>query len=127
MLARELGGVQLEPDPAALSATCADADRAAPAVAELARSGVSIADFAVGQPSLDEVFLALTGTPPAAETTEQGRRDRPQPRRHAPNSEEARHERQSRDRSRDRAASRPSARRSPAVPDRSARAPSPPA
>ena len=40
---------------------CADADRAAEAVAELSRSGVGIADFSLGQPSLDEVFLALTG------------------------------------------------------------------
>jgi len=61
LLARHLGAVHLEPDPAALSAQCADADRAADAIAELARSGVRIADFSVGQPSLDEVFLALTG------------------------------------------------------------------
>ena len=54
-------GVQLEPDPAALSVTVADADRAAEAVAELARAGVGLAGFALGQPSLDEVFLALTG------------------------------------------------------------------
>jgi ABC-2 type transport system ATP-binding protein len=60
-LARHLGGVHLEPDPAALSAQCADADRAADAVAELSRSGVRIAGFSLGQPSLDEVFLALTG------------------------------------------------------------------
>jgi ABC-2 type transport system ATP-binding protein len=32
-------------------------------VAELARSGVRIAGFTLGQPSLDEVFLALTGHP----------------------------------------------------------------
>jgi ABC-2 type transport system ATP-binding protein len=63
ILARELGSVHLEPDPAALSASCADADRAAEAVAELARSNVGIADFSLGQPSLDEVFLALTGHP----------------------------------------------------------------
>ncbi|MGH2982231.1 MAG: daunorubicin/doxorubicin resistance ABC transporter ATP-binding protein DrrA, partial [Solirubrobacterales bacterium] len=46
-----------------LSVTCADADRAAEAVNELARSGISIAGFSLGQPSLDEVFLALTGHP----------------------------------------------------------------
>jgi ABC-2 type transport system ATP-binding protein len=63
LLARELDGVHLEPDPAALSAPCSDADRAAEAVAELARSGVRIADFSLGQPTLDEVFLALTGHP----------------------------------------------------------------
>jgi ABC-2 type transport system ATP-binding protein len=33
------------------------------AVGELARSGVRVAEFALGQPSLDEVFLALTGAP----------------------------------------------------------------
>jgi ABC-2 type transport system ATP-binding protein len=62
LLATELGTeVHLEPDPAALSAPCPEADRAAEAVAELARSGVRIAGFTLGQPSLDEVFLALTG------------------------------------------------------------------
>jgi ABC-2 type transport system ATP-binding protein len=61
LLRRELGHVNLEADPAALTATCADADRGALAVADLARSGVRVADFSLGQPSLDEVFLALTG------------------------------------------------------------------
>jgi ABC-2 type transport system ATP-binding protein len=63
LLTRELGGAHAEPDPASLSAPCADADRAAEALAELSRSGVAIADFSLGQPSLDEVFLALTGHP----------------------------------------------------------------
>jgi len=63
VLGRELDGVHLESDPAALSAPCADADRAAEAIAELSRAGVSIANFSLGQPSLDEVFLALTGRP----------------------------------------------------------------
>ena len=58
-----LGPVTLEPDPAALSAPGADPDRAAEAVAELTRSRVAVADFSLGQPSLDEVFLALTGHP----------------------------------------------------------------
>ncbi len=71
LLARELGGVHLEPDPAALSATCADADRAAHAVAQLASAGIGIADFAVGQPSLDEVFLALTGHPAEEDQAEE--------------------------------------------------------
>jgi ABC-2 type transport system ATP-binding protein len=61
ILAAELGSVHLEADPAALSAPCSDADRAAEAVAELARSDVGIAGFSLAQPSLDEVFLALTG------------------------------------------------------------------
>ena len=63
LLTRELGSVHLEPDPAALSVRCADADRGAEAVAELSRAGVGIAAFSLGQPSLDEVFLALTGRP----------------------------------------------------------------
>jgi ABC-2 type transport system ATP-binding protein len=70
LLARELDSVHLEADPAALSAPCADGDRAAEAVGELARSGIRIADFSVGQPSLDEVFLALTGHP-ADQTAEE--------------------------------------------------------
>jgi len=68
ILDRELGAITLEADPAALSASCSDADRAAEAVAELTRSGVRLADFSLGQPSLDEVFLALTGHP-AEETS----------------------------------------------------------
>jgi ABC-2 type transport system ATP-binding protein len=71
ILSRELESVHLEPDPAALSAACADADRAARAVAELSRSGVGVADFSLGQPSLDEVFLALTGHPAEEEPGEE--------------------------------------------------------
>ncbi len=63
ILDRELGDVTLEPDPAGLSVACEDADRGAEAVAELTRRGVAIAGFSLGQPSLDEVFLALTGRP----------------------------------------------------------------
>ena len=47
----------------ALSANCADPDLAAEAVADLSRAGVRVANFSLGQPSLDEVFLALTGHP----------------------------------------------------------------
>jgi ABC-2 type transport system ATP-binding protein len=61
VLSRELGAVTLESDRAKLSVACSDADRGAEAIAELTRSGVRIADFSLGQPSLDEVFLALTG------------------------------------------------------------------
>jgi ABC-2 type transport system ATP-binding protein len=53
----------LEGDPAALSVNVADAGRASEAVAELARVGIGLASFALAQPSLDEVFLALTGHP----------------------------------------------------------------
>ena len=55
--------VYLEPDPAALSVGCARPERAAQALAELSRVGVEVAGFSLGQPSLDEVFLALTGHP----------------------------------------------------------------
>ncbi|GAA2278671.1 daunorubicin resistance protein DrrA family ABC transporter ATP-binding protein [Streptomyces ruber] len=58
--------VQLESDPVALTARVGAggrgaAEQAARALAELARSGVTVDDFSLGQPSLDEVFLALTG------------------------------------------------------------------
>jgi ABC-2 type transport system ATP-binding protein len=55
--------VQLERDAAALSARVDDADRAANAVAQLTRLGIGVSGFALGQPSLDEVFLTLTGHP----------------------------------------------------------------
>ena len=61
ILTRELGGATTEPDPAALSAACSDAQRAAEVLTSLGAAGIGIADFSVGQPSLDEVFLALTG------------------------------------------------------------------
>jgi ABC-2 type transport system ATP-binding protein len=70
VLAQELDAVRPEPDPAALSAPCADADRAAEAVAALSRSGVRIANFSLGQPTLDEVFLALTGHPAEEDAAE---------------------------------------------------------
>jgi ABC-2 type transport system ATP-binding protein len=63
VLQAELETVHLESDPAALSAPCADAERAAEAVGALGRAGISVAGFSLAQPSLDEVFLALTGRP----------------------------------------------------------------
>jgi ABC-2 type transport system ATP-binding protein len=72
IMSRELGSVHLEPDPAALSASCADSDRAAESIAELSRSGIRIADFSLGQPSLDEVFLALTGHTAEDQTQDDG-------------------------------------------------------
>jgi ABC-2 type transport system ATP-binding protein len=61
--------VQLEPDPVALTARVGAgaangrgaAEQAARALAELARRGITVDNFSLGQPSLDEVFLALTG------------------------------------------------------------------
>ena len=43
-----------------------DAPRAAAALSALSRAGVAVGEFALGQPSLDEVFLALTGHRSAA-------------------------------------------------------------
>ncbi|MET7365523.1 ATP-binding cassette domain-containing protein [Streptomyces sp. NPDC005566] len=68
VLALELDAtVQLDPDPVALTATVnghgtekGAAEKAARALAELARCGIHVDNFALGQPSLDEVFLALT-------------------------------------------------------------------
>ncbi|GAA4565509.1 daunorubicin resistance protein DrrA family ABC transporter ATP-binding protein [Micromonospora coerulea] len=62
--------VQLEADPVALTARVrgdgSDLDaseQAARALGELARAGIVVDDFSLGQPSLDEVFLALTDHP----------------------------------------------------------------
>jgi ABC-2 type transport system ATP-binding protein len=77
ILAGELGPVRLEPDPAALSVSCSDADRGAEAIAALNRADLGIANFSLGQPSLDEVFLALTGH--TAEESESGGEASPSP------------------------------------------------
>jgi ABC-2 type transport system ATP-binding protein len=71
LLEQTLDAVHLEADPAALSAACADAARAAEAIGELGRAGVQVADFSLGQPSLDEVFLALTGHPAEEQSPEE--------------------------------------------------------
>ena len=51
----------LEADPSAISARIDDAERAANAIADLTAAGIELAGFSLAQPSLDEVFLALTG------------------------------------------------------------------
>src|SRR3954468_1411321 len=61
VLERAVGTVVVEADPAALSVSCADPALAAEGVSAVAGAGIGIAEFALGQPSLDEVFLALTG------------------------------------------------------------------
>ena len=55
--------VHRETDPAALSAQASDPEEVANALIKLAQAGVVVSDFSLGQPSLDEVFLALTGQP----------------------------------------------------------------
>jgi ABC-2 type transport system ATP-binding protein len=69
LLAQALG-VPVHPasDPAALSARVTGTQGVAGALAELSRAGVAVADFSLGQPSLDEVFLALTGHPTQPDT-----------------------------------------------------------
>ena len=54
---------QPDADPAALSVAVEGVERASEAVAELSRAGLGLASFSLAQPSLDEVFLALTGHP----------------------------------------------------------------
>ncbi len=56
-------GVHNGTDPHSLSATVDADERVGEALASLARAGVSLSGFSLGQPSLDEVFLALTGRP----------------------------------------------------------------
>lgn len=62
--------VQLPADPVALTARVGEAGtdldasaQAARALGDLARAGIVVDDFSLGQPSLDEVFLALTDHP----------------------------------------------------------------
>ncbi|HVF79904.1 MAG TPA: ATP-binding cassette domain-containing protein [Solirubrobacteraceae bacterium] len=72
ILERVLGtAVNLEPDPSGLSAQCSDADRGAEAIAALTRAGIRVGGFSLGQPSLDEVFLALTGHPAEEQTDDE--------------------------------------------------------
>jgi ABC-2 type transport system ATP-binding protein len=66
--------VQLDADPVALTAQLSgdDSDRVADeqasrALAELAGAGIVVDNFALGQPTLDEVFLALTDHPATTE------------------------------------------------------------
>jgi ABC-2 type transport system ATP-binding protein len=62
LLTEALGApVEFESDPLALSARANDPEQVAAALVKLSRSGVRVTDYALGQPSLDEVFLALTG------------------------------------------------------------------
>ncbi|MCT2276161.1 ATP-binding cassette domain-containing protein [Micromonospora chalcea] len=62
--------VQLDADPVALTARVGEdgtdleaSAQAARALGELASAGIVVDDFSLGQPSLDEVFLALTDHP----------------------------------------------------------------
>jgi ABC-2 type transport system ATP-binding protein len=62
LLEATLGGVaQCNVEDARLSIAARDAIEANAALAALIASGIELADFALGNPSLDEVFFALTG------------------------------------------------------------------
>jgi ABC-2 type transport system ATP-binding protein len=64
VLSRALGvAVEAPSDPVSLLARVSEPERAPNALAELPRAGIAVTDFSLGQPSLDEVFLALTGRP----------------------------------------------------------------
>ncbi|MBM2614087.1 ATP-binding cassette domain-containing protein [Actinoplanes sp. LDG1-06] len=66
ILAEVLGSaVQQESDPVALTAR-AEAEPAARALARLTEADIAVDNFSLGQPSLDEVFLALTDRPAGA-------------------------------------------------------------
>lgn len=53
--------IYLESDPAELSARVSEPERVAYLISELSRSDIQVISFSFGQPSLDEVFLTLTG------------------------------------------------------------------
>ena len=59
--------VRAPADPAALEARAPAGGQVAAALSGLAAQGIVIGEFSFGQPSLDEVFLALTGHPGTGE------------------------------------------------------------
>jgi ABC-2 type transport system ATP-binding protein len=70
VLNRTLGvPVRLHADPVTLSASITGPERVGDALNALSLAGIELADFTLGQPSLDEVFLALTGRPAEDTTT----------------------------------------------------------
>ena len=54
---------QQEQEPATLSVQISDTDLISQTIAALAQANIALAEFSLEQPSLDEVFLALTGQP----------------------------------------------------------------
>ena len=63
-------GVFAAQEPVELTARVEGPDQAARVLAALGAANIEIAQFSVGDPSLDEVFLALTGKPPQEVTQE---------------------------------------------------------
>jgi ABC-2 type transport system ATP-binding protein len=65
LLARLLGDEAVSStDPAALSVKVADAAAASSLLGALAQAQISLSNFSLGTPSLDDVFFTLTGRPP---------------------------------------------------------------
>ena len=62
------GPVQRSAEGAELSVPIADPAAANAALTDLIGAGIAVSDFSMGQPSLDEVFFALTGKPPQEDT-----------------------------------------------------------
>jgi ABC-2 type transport system ATP-binding protein len=68
LVTRVLGdGVLPGSEPTDVAARLENAAQAAAVLSALSERGIEVAQLSVGDPSLDEVFLALTGRP--AETT----------------------------------------------------------
>lgn len=61
--------VEPHPDKSVIQLRVSDISATAPAIAELQRQGVMVAEFSLGQPSLDEVFLALTAQQASSKET----------------------------------------------------------
>ncbi|MGC4766276.1 ATP-binding cassette domain-containing protein [Micromonospora sp. DT46] len=75
LLTEALGGpVTPAPDLAALTVQVpTDTGAALRALTELARARIAVTEFGLGQPSLDEVFLALTGHPSTVDAAARGK------------------------------------------------------
>lgn len=63
--------IHAEADPRALSAQLPNTEQAAQALTTLSSAGIAITDFSLGQPSLDEVFFALTGHAATSDESEE--------------------------------------------------------
>ncbi len=71
LITRVLGeGVLPATEPGEITAKLAGPEQAVTVLAALTESRVELAQFSVGEPSLDEVFLALTGKPAEADSAD---------------------------------------------------------
>jgi ABC-2 type transport system ATP-binding protein len=61
-------GILPNTDPTAISVKVSDASAASEVLRALAAAKIQLTDFSLGTPSLDDVFFALTGRPPEAES-----------------------------------------------------------